>query len=71
MVLVLGIFDDEEMRMRWLDSSYPPDKDPSIPGIGRGDCSLTEDPYESQHKQDAVIFSNLRIGPFGSTYTDS
>lgn len=38
MVLVMSLWDDHYSNMLWLDSTYPTDKDPSVPGIGRGEC---------------------------------
>ena len=41
MVLVMSLWDDHYSNMLWLDSTYPTDKDPSVPGIGRGECDIT------------------------------
>jgi len=38
-VLVMSMWDDHEANMLWLDSDYPLDKDPSLPGVKRGSCS--------------------------------
>jgi cellulose 1,4-beta-cellobiosidase len=40
MVLVMSLWDDHYSNMLWLDSTYPTDKDPSTPGIGRGECDI-------------------------------
>src|SRR5690606_3813734 len=37
-VLALSIWDDYYASMQWLDSAYPLDRDPSEPGIKRGEC---------------------------------
>merc|ERR1712200_222348 len=37
-VLVMSMWDDHDANMLWLDSDYPLDKDPSIPGVNRGPC---------------------------------
>merc|ERR1712113_982921 len=62
MVLVLSIWDDHAVNMLWLDSDYPPEKDPSAPGVARGTCSTDSgkpDDVESQHPDSHVIFSNI------------
>ena len=38
-VLVMSLWDDGAAHMLWLDSEYPPDRDPSEPGVSRGSCS--------------------------------
>lgn len=41
MVLAMSVWDDFEANMLWLDGEkYPLDKDPSQPGIARGECTL-------------------------------
>ncbi|KAK7037534.1 Exoglucanase [Paramarasmius palmivorus] len=70
MVLVMSLWDDHEAEMLWLDSNYPLDKDASTPGVARGTCSADSgDPetVESQHGDASVIFSNIKVGPIGST----
>ncbi|KAK1220434.1 hypothetical protein PQX77_016815 [Marasmius sp. AFHP31] len=72
MVLVMSIWDDHEAEMLWLDSNYPTDADPSTPGIARGTCdadSGAPETVESQHPDASVTFSNIKVGPIGSTYT--
>jgi cellulose 1,4-beta-cellobiosidase len=72
MVLVMSIWDDYDARMLWLDSSYPLDKDPSLPGIKRGDCATTSgEPkeVEANGANISVKFSNIKWGEIGSTYT--
>ena len=64
-VLVMSIWDDHEAHMLWLDSSYPTDKDPSTPGVGRGTCSTDSgkpDDVENQHPDAYVAFSNIKYG---------
>jgi len=71
-VLVMSVWDDYEARMLWLDSSYPLDKDPSLPGVKRGDCATTSGnppDVESAQASSTVKFSNIKVGPIGSTYT--
>ncbi|KAG7086412.1 hypothetical protein E1B28_002367 [Marasmius oreades] len=71
MVLVMSLWDDHEAGMLWLDSNYPLDKSPSTPGVARGTCdSASGDPQtvESQHASASVVFSNVKVGPIGSTF---
>lgn len=35
MVLVMSIWDDTVANCLWLDSNYPIDADPTLPGISR------------------------------------
>ena len=35
----MSLWDDGAAHMLWLDSEYPPDRDPSEPGVSRGSCS--------------------------------
>ena len=73
MVLVMSLWDDHEAKMLWLDSDYPLDKDASQPGVSRGPCATTSgDPttVESQSPDATVVFSNIKVGPIGSTYTN-
>ncbi|SPO05179.1 probable cellulose 1,4-beta-cellobiosidase [Cephalotrichum gorgonifer] len=70
MVLVLSIWSDHYANMLWLDSTYPPEKE-GQPGAARGDCPQDSGvPSEvlSQYADSAVIWSNIRYGPIGSTY---
>uniref|UniRef100_A0A0W0FFI4 Glucanase n=1 Tax=Moniliophthora roreri TaxID=221103 RepID=A0A0W0FFI4_MONRR len=72
MTLVMSLWDDHEAEMLWLDSNYPLDKDASTPGVARGTCSSDSgDPktVESQHPDATVIYSNIKYGPIGSTYS--
>ncbi|KAF8148440.1 cellobiohydrolase I-II [Crassisporium funariophilum] len=72
MVLVLSIWDDHTANMLWLDSNYPTEEDPEAPGVARGTCPTTSGvPSEvEQSAADAqVIYSNIKFGNIGSTYT--
>ncbi|KAJ6583518.1 major cellobiohydrolase [Mycena vulgaris] len=74
MVLALSIWDDHEADMLWLDSNYPTDADPSAPGVSRGPCSATSgDPktVESTEASNYVVFSDIKFGPIGSTFTST
>ena len=71
MVLVLSLWDDHAVHMLWLDSTYPPDKSPTAPGVARGTCSTSSgDPadVESQHPNAYVTYSNIKYGELDSTY---
>ncbi|KAK1223424.1 Exoglucanase 1 [Marasmius sp. AFHP31] len=72
MVLVMSIWDDHDAEMLWLDSNYPLNKDPSEPGVARGTCSADSgkpETVESQHPDASVTFSNIKVGPIGSTFS--
>ncbi|KAJ2922827.1 hypothetical protein H1R20_g14212, partial [Candolleomyces eurysporus] len=71
-VLVLSIWNDHTANMLWLDSSYPVNADPAKPGIARGTCPTDSgDPkqVEADHPDAQVIFSNIKFGDIGSTYS--
>ncbi|KAG9239136.1 glycoside hydrolase [Amylocarpus encephaloides] len=71
MVLVMSIWDDHTANMLWLNSPYPPDKDPSAPGVSRGSCSADSgkpEVVESESASASVTFSNVKWGPIGSTF---
>ena len=71
MVLVMSLWDDHAVHMLWLDSSYPPDKSPSAPGVTRGTCPTSSgvpDQVESQYPDASVTYSNIKYGELGSTY---
>jgi cellulose 1,4-beta-cellobiosidase len=72
MVLVLSVWDDHAVNMLWLDSTYPTDADPSQPGIARGTCSTSSGAptdVESNAANSQVIYSNIKFGDIGTTYT--
>jgi cellulose 1,4-beta-cellobiosidase len=71
MVLVMSLWSDAYASMLWLDSSYPPDKDPNAPGVGRGECATDSgkpDDVKAKHPNAKVVFSNIKFGPIGSTF---
>jgi cellulose 1,4-beta-cellobiosidase len=71
MVLVMSLWDDHYSNMLWLDSTYPTDKDASVPGIGRGECETSSGvpaDVESKSADATVIYSNIKFGPIGSTF---
>merc|ERR1712107_786359 len=70
-VLVMSEWDDGAAHMLWLDSNYPPDADPSKPGVNRGPCPTDSgDPgdVEGQYPDATVTWSKIRVGTIGSTY---
>lgn len=72
MVLVLSIWDDYAAQMLWLDSDYPTTADPANPGVSRGTCATTSGApatVESESPNAKVIFSNIRFGDIGTTYS--
>mmetsp|Transcript_57184 Transcript_57184/g.136279 ORF Transcript_57184/g.136279 Transcript_57184/m.136279 type:complete len:483 (-) Transcript_57184:60-1508(-) len=74
MVLVMSLWDDEEANMLWLDSDYPLNKDPSIPGVSRGPCATdTGLPayLREKYAEARVKYSKIKVGTIGSTFTGS
>jgi cellulose 1,4-beta-cellobiosidase len=70
-VLALSIWADHAAHLLWLNSPYPVDKDPSLPGIARGECSTTSgDPNEliQSAPNSSVTYSNIRWGELCSTF---
>jgi len=71
MVLVMSLWDDGAAHMKWLDSSYPPTKDPAAPGVARGSCATTAGDPADLEKNDplaTVKYANIKTGPIGSTF---
>ena len=68
MVLTMGVTDDLEGNMGWLDSSWPQDAPPTNPGVARGTCPPGF-PVVIEQPDSSVIFSNIKFGDIGSTYT--
>ncbi|KAJ6476502.1 exoglucanase-like protein 1 precursor [Mycena vitilis] len=71
MVLVMSIWDDHAANMLWLDAPYPPNKSPSAPGVTRGSCSASSGApkdVESASANAQVVYSNIKVGPIGSTF---
>lgn len=72
MVLVMSLWDDYDVDMLWLDSTYPTDK--TTWGGPRGTCSTDSgkpEDVENNNPSSNVTFSSIRIGDIGSTYGDS
>lgn len=70
MVLALSIWDDDAMKMQWLDSFLPNDLPKGTPGALRGPCS-TEfgDPTWMRENLGGMYatFENFQFGEIGST----
>nr|OQO30258.1 hypothetical protein B0A51_01806 [Rachicladosporium sp. CCFEE 5018] len=72
MVLVLSIWDDYAVSMLWLDAPFPATADPTAPGVTRGTCSASSGKPADVEKNTpgaTVIYSNIKVGPIGSTYS--
>ncbi|KAF8649218.1 hypothetical protein AX16_005945 [Volvariella volvacea WC 439] len=70
-VLVMSIWNDHGAHMLWLDSTYPTDADPNVPGKARGTCPTNSGvpaETEANYPNAQVTFSNIRFGDIGSTY---
>ncbi|EGG07059.1 family 7 glycoside hydrolase [Melampsora larici-populina 98AG31] len=72
MVLVLSLWDDKsDTDMLWLDGTFPPDADPTKPGVVRGPCTPAEGNttlIENEYPNAFVQYGNIRIGELDSTY---
>ncbi|KAF3385095.1 Exoglucanase 1 [Penicillium rolfsii] len=74
MVLVMSLWDDHHSNMLWLDSTYPTNATSTTPGAKRGTCDISSgDPatIETTNANAYVVYSNIKVGPFNSTYTGS
>ncbi|MCJ1237051.1 hypothetical protein MMC14_005035 [Varicellaria rhodocarpa] len=72
MVLVMSIWDDYEVNMLWLDSNYPANQPTTQPGTSRGPCSTISGApaaIEAAGGNVQVIYSNIKWGEIGSTFT--
>lgn len=71
-VLALSIWDDYAANMLWLDSTYPTDDDPARPGASRGTCATDSgkpDQVRADHPDAQVIYSNIKFGDIGTTFS--
>lgn len=71
---MIGLWDDHYANMLWLDSIYPTDANESDPGAARGTCPTDSGKpadVESNHGDATVTFSNIKVGPIGSTFQSS
>ncbi|CAG7954421.1 unnamed protein product [Penicillium olsonii] len=74
MVLVMSLWDDHAANMLWLDSTYPTTASSTTPGAARGSCDISSgDPIEveANHPDAYVVYSNIKVGPLGSTYNSA
>nr|AAW68437.2 cellobiohydrolase [Aspergillus terreus] len=74
MVLVMSLWDDHNSNMLWLDSNYPTDKPSTTPGVARGSCDISSGDPKDVETNDAnayVVYSNIKVGPIGSTFSGS
>jgi cellulose 1,4-beta-cellobiosidase len=72
MVLVMSLWDDHYADMLWLDSIYPTTDSSTTPGAARGSCDISSgdpDTIESSEADSYVIYSNIKVGPIGSTFS--
>jgi cellulose 1,4-beta-cellobiosidase len=73
-VLTLSLWDDYDVNMLWLDSSYPLTSSPSAPGVLRGPCPTTSGApanVESQYPNANVKYMNIAVGTIGSTFVSA
>merc|ERR1712203_1347369 len=72
MVLVLSLWDDTDVDMKWLDATYPSNEPPRTPGVLRGPCpgdATSEPKYLRATVPDAhATFSQIKVGDIGSTF---
>lgn len=72
MVLVMSLWDDHYSNMLWLDSTYPTTS--SALGAARGTCATTSgapSDVESASAGATVVYSNIKFGPIGSTFSST
>jgi len=72
MVLVMSLWDDYDVNMLWLDSTYPTNS--TANGAKRGTCSITSGApadVESQQDDASVKFSAIKVGTINSTFAGS
>lgn len=69
MVLVMSLWDDHYANMLWLDSTYPTDS--TKLGSVRGSCATSSGvpaDVEAASPDASVTYSNIKVGPIGSTF---
>jgi cellulose 1,4-beta-cellobiosidase len=69
MVLVMSIWDDHDVDMLWLDSTYPTTQ--TTIGGPRGSCATTSgkpSDVENNSPNSFVKYSDIKIGDIGSTF---
>ncbi|CAK4617514.1 unnamed protein product [Aphanomyces euteiches] len=73
-VLAMSLWADHAAHGLWLDSSFPVEKNSSLPGVSRGSCPKDGGvPAELQTlvPNATVTFSNIRVGDLGTTTANS
>ena len=68
-VLVMSIWDDHDVNMLWLDSTYPANS--TAPGAKRGTCAVDSgkpSDVEANQADAYVTFSNIKFGTVNSTF---
>merc|ERR1712084_180892 len=74
MVLVMSLWDDSQANMLWLDSTYPIDKDPTLPGVARGPCKTTTGSpkyVRAKYPTASVEYRDIKVGPIGTRMKQS
>ncbi|KAI3097807.1 CAZyme family GH7 [Penicillium roqueforti] len=74
MVLVMSLWDDHAANMLWLDSTYPTASSSTTPGAARGSCDIYSGQpidVEANNAGAYVIYSNIKVGPLGSTFSST
>ncbi|CAK4936673.1 unnamed protein product [Aphanomyces euteiches] len=69
-VLTMSLWTDHAANCLWLDSSYPLNKNTSLPGVARGTCATTTGvpaQVEAQFPTATVKYGNIRVGDLGTT----
>lgn len=67
MVLVMSLWDDHNSNMLWLDSTFPTDADPAVPGMARGTCDTSSgqpDEIETSQASNQVIYCEFPVSLF-------
>eukprot|EP00441_Pelagodinium_beii_P005771 CAMPEP_0197705576 /NCGR_PEP_ID=MMETSP1338-20131121/126511_1 /TAXON_ID=43686 ORGANISM="Pelagodinium beii, Strain RCC1491" /NCGR_SAMPLE_ID=MMETSP1338 /ASSEMBLY_ACC=CAM_ASM_000754 /LENGTH=1321 /DNA_ID=CAMNT_0043289485 /DNA_START=186 /DNA_END=4151 /DNA_ORIENTATION=- len=72
-VAAFSLWDDVEVNMMWLDSSYPTDKPSTDPGVKRGECpggdeSSPESVRRKYGSTGYVSFANAAVGEIGTLF---
>ncbi|CAK5126249.1 unnamed protein product, partial [Aphanomyces euteiches] len=69
-VLTMSLWVDYAANCLWLDSTYPTNKSPSVPGAARGTCPTTSGvPADvlAQVPGATVKYGNIKVGALGTT----
>ncbi|CAK4740421.1 unnamed protein product, partial [Aphanomyces euteiches] len=66
----MSLWVDYAANCLWLDSTYPTNKSPSVPGAGRGSCPTSSGvPADvlAQSPGATVKYGNIKVGALGTT----